>query len=77
MTIAIRPAKISNLDVIADLMLRDAKERYALDPVLWRLATDPRDKINSAVQSAMQAEAARGRHCNTANLVICPGAWTS
>lgn len=56
MTIHVRPATPSDLEPLADLMLADAKERHASDPVLWKLDSAPRDKIISTVKAAMEAD---------------------
>ncbi len=57
MAITTRPADISDLGAIADLLLTDAKARCALDPGLWSLVRDPATAIASAVRASMDAEA--------------------
>ena len=55
MTTTIRPAGLHDLEPIAELLLADAKTREAVDPVLWKLESEPRQKILSAVRASMEA----------------------
>ncbi len=54
--ITIRPAGLSDLAVLADLLLADAESRCALDCDLWKLDNDPHQKILTTVKTAMEAE---------------------
>lgn len=56
MAFNIRPANISDLEPIADLLLADAQERHSVDPDLWKLANAPREKIKATVLAAMEDE---------------------
>lgn len=56
MTINIRPAEPSDIGVLSDLLLADARERYAIDPFLWKLENNPREKILSAIAAEMENE---------------------
>jgi hypothetical protein len=55
MSLAIRPAKLRDLDAVSELLLADAEARHALDPDLWKLDQAARDKIRSTVKAAMEA----------------------
>lgn len=52
----IRPAETSDIDAMADLMLRDAEARQAGDGILWAVEPNAPDKIRSALRSAMDNE---------------------
>lgn len=54
--IAIRPAGLSDLATLADLLLADAESRCVLDHALWKLDHAPRQKIVASVKAAMEAE---------------------
>ncbi|MCC5970789.1 MAG: hypothetical protein JJU15_12645 [Pararhodobacter sp.] len=56
MTITIRPAGLSDLDPLADLLLADAESRCALRPDLWKLDKAPRQRILNSVKAAMEAD---------------------
>lgn len=53
--VTIRPAGLSDLGAIADLLLTDAQGRSAQDNILWKLYADPQQKILAAVTSAIEA----------------------
>lgn len=53
MTINIRPAELSDLETLSDLLLADARERYTIDPVLWKLGNNPREKILATITAEM------------------------
>lgn len=57
MSIHIRPADLSDMEQLADLLLADAKARYAADPVLWAMDSDPRPKIIATLRRAIEADA--------------------
>ena len=52
----IRPAGLSDLAALADLLLADAESRCARDPDLWKLHNDPRQKILASVTTALEAD---------------------
>lgn len=56
MRTTIRPAMLSDLERVSELLLADAKARCALDPQLWKLDSAAREKILSTVRLAMEAE---------------------
>lgn len=56
MTTTIRPALLSDLEKVSELLLADAESRCALDPQLWKLDSTAREKILSTVRIAMEAE---------------------
>jgi len=56
MRITIRPAMLSDLERLSELLLADAKARCALDPGLWKLDSAAQDKILAAVRLAMEAD---------------------
>ncbi|WP_323771910.1 hypothetical protein [Antarctobacter sp.] len=56
MTPSVRPATLVDLDILADLLLRDAEQRQVADPILWKLKADARDQIVSAIKRAMESE---------------------
>jgi len=62
MTIAIRPARISDSEPLADMLVADAKSRNAVDPVLWQLNPDPRSAIITALARALDVDASPVRH---------------
>ncbi len=62
MTISIRPARISDSEPLADMLVEDAKSRNAVDPVLWRLNADPRGAIIAALARALDVDASPVRH---------------
>jgi predicted N-acetyltransferase YhbS len=55
---AIRPATPLDLSGIVALLTQDARERNALDPLLWRLATHASTRIEAAVGGALNASRA-------------------
>lgn len=56
MRTTIRPAMLSDLERVAELLLADAKARCAHDPQLWKLDSAAREKILTTVRLAMAAE---------------------
>ncbi len=56
MTIDVRSATLSDLESLTSLLVLDAKERYAIDPILWALDKSPHDKVAETVKAAMEAE---------------------
>jgi GNAT superfamily N-acetyltransferase len=57
----IRPATPKDLSSIALLLAQDARERSALDPLLWRLAVDAPTRIEEAVGAAPKQPQAPAR----------------
>jgi hypothetical protein len=55
---AIRPATPRDLPGIVALLTQDARERNALDPLLWRLAPDVSTRIEAAVGGALNGSRA-------------------
>jgi predicted N-acetyltransferase YhbS len=55
---AIRPATPRDLSGIVALLTQDARDRNALDPLLWRLAPDVSTRIERAVGGALNASRA-------------------
>ncbi len=55
MTTRIRPASLQDLEPMTNLLFADAEARRAADPVLWKLESEPREKIQAAVKTAMEA----------------------
>ena len=53
MSLTIRPATLTDIDVLADLLVADAQARAQVDPVLWALAPDARDKALAALRGAL------------------------
>lgn len=49
----IRPAELSDIGVMADLLVRDAQQRSAGNPALWRPAPDAHDTAALAIRAAM------------------------
>ena len=54
MTPTIRRATVDDLRGMADLLLRDAEQRRALDSVLWAVAPDAKARIEAAVSSGLR-----------------------
>lgn len=57
MSVHIRPAELSDLDRLVNLLLTDALARYETDPVLWAMDKNPCQKIISTIKNAMEADA--------------------
>lgn len=56
MTISIRSAGLEDLERVADLLLAGAQARCMSEPGLWKLESNPREKILSAIRAAKEAE---------------------
>ncbi len=56
MTQHTRPATPVDIPRLVPLLLQDAEERHALDPVLWRIAADAPARIEEALRFALTAE---------------------
>ncbi|MFV0513368.1 MAG: hypothetical protein ACK5MY_07010 [Jhaorihella sp.] len=56
MTPAIRPARLTDLDELTNLLVADAEDRHAADPHLWTLERTVQDKTRATVKAAMEAE---------------------
>lgn len=56
MSVRIRPATMSDLPPMAELLMQDAARRQAHDPALWALEDDARRAIGEAVTFALTAE---------------------
>lgn len=54
MPVRIRKATLGDLDAMARLLVADARRREAIDPVLWRMDKNARDKAKSAVGTALE-----------------------
>ncbi|MFV2053083.1 hypothetical protein [Aliiroseovarius sp. YM-037] len=54
MPVRFRAAQPSDTEVMVDLLLQDAEQRRAVNPTLWKLDDNARDKVRSTVGSAMQ-----------------------
>ncbi|MBV9169448.1 MAG: hypothetical protein JOZ81_05120 [Chloroflexi bacterium] len=57
----IRPAMPQDMASIVALLTQDARERSALDPLLWRIAADAPDRIERAVGAALTGHRAPAR----------------
>lgn len=57
MTLTIRPAVLDDIDAISELLLKDARQRCAANPGLWKLSAEPQYKIKTSITAAMQSEA--------------------
>lgn len=56
MPYAIRDAGPGDIPQLVDLLLLDAEERYAINPVLWKMAKDARAQIEKALTFALTSE---------------------
>lgn len=56
MPLSVRPAALGDLDAVADLLMRDAEQRQAKKPALWRLKADARAQTAEAIKRGMEAE---------------------
>lgn len=56
MSVTIRPATVSDVDTMVDLLVEDAGQRCATDKILWKLDPDPKRKGALAIRSALTAE---------------------
>lgn len=56
MTLTIRPANVSDLDQLVELLLADAQDRRTTRPGLWKLDSDAHHRTYSAIKTAMEAE---------------------
>jgi hypothetical protein len=61
MDASIRRATRADLPELVDLLLRDAQQRSALDPALWRVADDARARIEVAAAAVLDGSNARSR----------------
>ena len=50
---SIRPATLSDLPAMADLLVWDGEQRRALDPALWSLAAEARTRIEGVVRASL------------------------
>jgi len=53
MSVAIRSAEPADIAEMAGLLVEDARGRRALNPVLWAMAGDARDRVAEAVAAAL------------------------
>lgn len=58
MPFTIRPAELTDLDRIADLLVADAEERCASDPGLWKMEQSARDKTYASIKTVLAAKKA-------------------
>lgn len=56
MSLTIRTAIMSDIDIMADLLLQDAAVRHASDPTFWALDLNAKSKLVSTIKSAMEAD---------------------
>lgn len=56
MSPSVRPAAMADLDVLTDLLMRDAEQRQMTDPDLWTLKADARAQISAAIKQAMESD---------------------
>ncbi|SNT07594.1 hypothetical protein [Antarctobacter heliothermus] len=56
MSPSVRPAVMADLDILTDLLMRDAEQRQIADPDLWTLRADARAQTAAAVKRAMENE---------------------
>ncbi|WP_299919165.1 hypothetical protein [uncultured Roseobacter sp.] len=54
MTVSIRPAEISDLEMVADLLIQDAEQRHAGNQRLWPLDANAHQKTRSTLKHAME-----------------------
>ena len=55
MTVSIRPADLPDLGAMVDLLEKDAEDRRATDPVLWKLKTYVRAEIETMVRAGLES----------------------
>lgn len=53
---AVRTATTGDIPLLVDLLLLDAEERQAADPILWKMATDASAQIEKALTFALTSE---------------------
>lgn len=56
MSVSIRPARVSDLNAMADLLIQDAAQRHAENQTLWNLEISARKKVLSTIKSVMENE---------------------
>ncbi|WP_071797442.1 hypothetical protein [Natronohydrobacter thiooxidans] len=56
MSHTVRTATTADIPRLVDLLLLDAEERHAIDPILWRMAADAPAQIEKALTFALTAE---------------------
>lgn len=56
MSISVRSAHINDLDTVVELLIADAEQRLAVNPILWKVESTPRDKLYPAVKTFMESE---------------------
>jgi hypothetical protein len=56
MPTTVRPASMSDLPDMVNLLLANARSRNALNPTLWAIASDARRKVEDALRFALEAE---------------------
>ncbi len=54
MSISIRPADLSDLDNMVQLLVSDGELRQAADPTLWKMEADADGKVRSTVKAALE-----------------------
>ncbi|WP_421857524.1 hypothetical protein [Oricola sp.] len=59
MSIAVRPAEVTDLDTVVDLLIADAMRRQETDPLFWKVKADPRAKVLPLVRAFLAAESRR------------------
>ena len=61
MDASLRRARLTDLPALTDLLLRDARQRSALEPSVWRVADDARARVEGAVVASLDGSNARLR----------------
>ncbi|MEC9342489.1 MAG: hypothetical protein VYD64_01460, partial [Pseudomonadota bacterium] len=56
MPVTIRDADPSDLPGMVDLLIEDGRRKHALEPTLWKMAEDARQKTAEAVNFALRAD---------------------
>ena len=56
MSISVRAAQFADLDTVTDLLIADARQREAIDPIFWKVKEAPRDKVFSAIKAWMEKD---------------------
>lgn len=56
MTVQIRPAAVSDLHQMTDLLIQDAAQRHATNPALWPLSENEQQRVANAVRKSLDAK---------------------
>jgi len=56
MSVSIRPAEVSDLNAMVDLLIIDAEQRHATNQILWKLEANAREKVTAAIKTVMENE---------------------